>query len=181
MKEFPLAKAYRFLESGPVILLSTFDGRKYNVMTLSYMMIIDDSVPLIAVSMGDWDHSFKTLLSTKECVVSVPADDMLEKTVAIGNCSGDEVDKFETFSLTSVRASCVKAPLIADCPVNLECVIYDDSLVSKYNLIILRVVKAWADRAQFKKIHHNGDGTFFIDGDTFDMRTKMTRWPDYIK
>ncbi|MGE4318243.1 MAG: flavin reductase family protein [Deferribacterales bacterium] len=181
MKSFPLTKAYRFLEPGPVILLTTHDGIRDNVMTLSYMMIIDDNIPLIAVSMGGWDYSFDTLMTRKQCVVCVPADDMLKTVVDIGNCSGADTDKFALFGLTAVKASEVTPPLIAQCPVNLECVVHDDSLADKYNLIILRVVKAWADKTEFKKIHHNGDGTYVIDGETFDMKDRMTRWPDYIK
>jgi len=181
MKEFPLSKVYRFLEPGPVILLSTFNGQKNNVMTLSYTMVIDDSTPLIAVSMGTWDYSYDVLLAERECVVSIPADDMLEKTVDIGNCSGADTDKFSTFGITPKKAAKVKAPLIEECPVNLECVIEDDSLLNRYNLIVLRVVKAWSDGGQFKKIHHNGDGTFTVDSEPIDMKKRMIRWPDYIR
>ncbi|WP_303849738.1 flavin reductase family protein [Seleniivibrio woodruffii] len=180
MKEFPLSKAYRFIEPGPVILLSTFNGQKNNVMTLSYTMVIDDSTPLIAVSMGTWDFSFDILLSERECVVSIPSDNMLEKTVDIGNCTGADTDKFAKFGLTAVKAARVKAPLIKESPVNLECVIEDDSLLGRYNLIILRVVKAWCSQEHFRKIHHNGDGTFTVDSETFDMKSRMTRWPEYI-
>ena len=180
MKEFPLSKAYRFIEPGPVIFLSTFNGKKNNIMSLSYTMVIDDSTPLIAVSMGAWDYSYEILLSARECVISVPAADLLEKAVDIGNCSGADTDKFERFDINTSKASVVNAPLIKECPVNLECIIEDDSLVNKYNLIILRVLKAWVSQKHFKKIHHNGDGTFTVDSDIYDMKSRMTRWPDYI-
>ena len=61
---------------------------------------------------------------------------------------GRDIDKFETFGLTKLPASCVAPPLIADCFANLECKVTDMRLVNKYNLFILEVLKAWIDPAQ---------------------------------
>ena len=72
-------------------------------------------------------------------------------------------------------------PLIAECLANIECRVTDVSLVRKYNLFILKPVKAWIDpeRKERRTIHHNGDGTFVVDGRVLDLRKKMVKWPDF--
>jgi flavin reductase (DIM6/NTAB) family NADH-FMN oxidoreductase RutF len=186
MKELSLSKAYRFLEPGPVVLVTTAYKGSTNIMTMSYYMIIQDGseesgVPLIGCSIGPWDHSFKALRATGECVIAVPTVDLASKVVEIGNCSGDDVNKFDAFGLTPVPAKKVKAPLVAECLANLECRVSDTSLVDKYNLFIFEVVKAWADpeRKEHRMIHHNGDGTFVVDGRTINLKKKMVKWPTY--
>jgi flavin reductase (DIM6/NTAB) family NADH-FMN oxidoreductase RutF len=183
MNELSLSKAYRFLESGPVVLVTTAYKGSTNIMTMSYYMIIQDgSVPLIGCSIGPWDHSFTALCATGECVIAVPTVDLASKVVEIGNCSGDDVDKFDAFGLTPVSAEKVKSPLVDECLANLECRVSDNSLVDKYNLFILEVVKAWTDpeRKERRMIHHNGDGTFVVDGRTINLKKKMVKWPTYV-
>lgn len=184
MKELKLSHAYKFIEPGPVILVVTLDHGRPNLMAMSYHMMIEDGErPLIGCMLGSWDHSFGTLLKTGECVLAVPTVELASKIVKIGNCSGIETDKFKTFGLTSVSAGIVKVPLVDECLANLECRIADTSLVDKYNFIVLEVVKAWIDpeHKERRLIHHNGDGTFAVDGEILDLRDTMVRWADYIQ
>lgn len=182
MNEFPLSRVHRFIEPGPVVLVTTAHNGHNNVMTMSSHMVIDDSRPLLGCSIGPWDHTFTALCATRECVIAVPTVDLISRVVEIGNCSGGDVDKFATFNLTPVPAEKVKPPLVAECFVNLECRVADASLVEKYNLFILEVVKAWIDpkREERRVIHHNGDGTFTVDGETINLKEKMVKWPTYL-
>jgi len=92
-----------------------------------------------------------------------------------GNSSGRAVDKFKKFGLTPRPAESVAPPLIAECFANFECRVVDTSLVDKYNLFILEVVKAWTDpkQKQPKTIHHHGYGNFVVDGKTITLKSKM--------
>jgi flavin reductase (DIM6/NTAB) family NADH-FMN oxidoreductase RutF len=73
MNELSLSKAYRFLEPGPVVLVTTAYEGGTNIITMSYhMMIQDSSVPLIGCGIGPWDHSFTALCATGECVIAMP-------------------------------------------------------------------------------------------------------------
>jgi flavin reductase (DIM6/NTAB) family NADH-FMN oxidoreductase RutF len=95
--------------------------------------------------------------------------------VGIGNSSGRDVQKFEKFILTPLRAKCVAAPLIAECFANLECKVIDTRLVNKYGLFILEMLKAWGAPANgtVKTIHHQGYGRFVIDGKMLNLKSKM--------
>ena len=175
MKNMPLAKVYQLLEPGPVVLVTTVHNGRANVMTQSWHMMIKFEPPQIACIVSNANYSFAALRVTGECVIAIPARKLATKVVAIGNSTGRDLDKFATFRLTKLRAVHVKPPLIAECFANLECQVTDRRLVTKYNLFILEVLKAWIDPAQRnpKTIHHRGYGTFVVDGQTIKLKSRM--------
>jgi flavin reductase (DIM6/NTAB) family NADH-FMN oxidoreductase RutF len=175
MKDLPLSKVYQLLEPGPVVLLTTSHKGRANIMTMSWHTMVEFEPPLIACVVSGADYSFAALRATKECVIAVPAVEMASTVVAIGNCSGRDVEKFERFSLTAAPAARVAPPLVAECFANLECKVADASLVNKYNLFVLEVLKAWIDPAQKhpKTIHHHGNGRFAVDGEMIKLKSRM--------
>jgi flavin reductase (DIM6/NTAB) family NADH-FMN oxidoreductase RutF len=175
MKSLPLSKVYQLLEPGPVVLLTTSHNGRANVMTMSWHMMVDFEPPLIACIVSNRDHSFFALRTTKECVIAIPAVELAEKVVAIGNCSGRDVDKFSAFHLTPKKAEYVSAPLLTECFANIECRVVDTRLVNRYGLFVLEGVKAWIDPKQrdTKTIHHQGLGKFVVDGEMIELKSKM--------
>ena len=175
MKDFPLPKVYQLLEPGPVVLLTTAQRGKANVMTMSWHMMVEFEPPLVACIVSSADFSFAALRATRECVIALPSVELAPKVVKIGNSSGSKVDKFAAFGLTALPAAKVKAPLIDECFANLECKVVDTRLTNKYSLFILEVVKAWHDPKQKKPrtIHHQGNGRFVVDGETIRLASKM--------
>ena len=163
MKQLKISKAFMLLESGPVVLITTNDGKKDNIMTISWTMVLDFT-PVFAITTGEWNYSFTALRQTKECVISIPTVDMLNKVVGIGTCSGADTDKFSKFKLTPVKGRIVKAPLIKECLANIECKVTD--IVKKHNIIVLEGVAAYFDTSRKEKrtVHAVGDGTFIVDG-----------------
>lgn len=181
MQELDLSRAFQLIEPGPVVLVVTSDGDRPNIMTMSWHMVLDFT-PRIACVIGSWDHSQAALRTTGECVLAIPAADMAEAAVDIGNCSGRDTDKFERFGLTRLPAAEVRVPLIAECLANIECLVVDDALVERYDMWVLEGVHAWIDpdRKERRTIHANGDGTFVADGRTLDLRKRMTKWQSII-
>lgn len=173
MKKFRISKAFTLMESGPVVLVTTNDGTKNNIMTISWTMVVEFT-PLFAITTGPWNYSFTALRKTKECVISIPTVDMLDKVIGIGTCSGAETDKFEKFMLTPVKGESVKAPLIRECLANIECKVVD--IVKKHNIVVLEGVAAYFDSSRKVKrtVHAVGDGTFIVDGRKIN-RKKMMR------
>ena len=175
MKELPLSKVYQLIEPGPVVLLTTAHKGRPNVMAMSWHMMVDFEPPLIACVVSSTDHSFAALRATRECVLAIPAVLLAPQVVQVGNTSGRDIDKFEAFGLTPIPAQRVTPPLIAECFANLECTVAETRLVNKYNLFILKVLKAWTDPMQNnpKTIHHHGYGTFVVDSDTMKLKSIM--------
>ena len=100
-------------------------------------------------------YSHQALLESRECVLAVPAFDLAEKVVDIGNCSVDTVKKFERFDLTPIAATTVNAPLARECWANLECRIADDGWSHRCNLLVLEVQRTRVDDTR----QENGSST----------------------
>jgi flavin reductase (DIM6/NTAB) family NADH-FMN oxidoreductase RutF len=171
----PLSRVYRLIEPGPVVLVSTMSGSKANIMTMSWHMMVDFEPPILACVLSSHDYTFAIVRKTKECVINIPTVALAKKVVGCGNTSGRNVDKFKKFGLTPSAATYVHAPLIDECYANLECKVTDTTLVNKYGIFILEVVKAWIDRSQKqpKTIHHQGKGVFAVDGETIKLPSRM--------
>ena len=174
MKDLALSKVYQLLEPGPVDLVTTAHKGHANLMTMSWHMMVEFEPPLIACVVSNANFSFRALRATKECVIAIPALKLAPTVVAIGNCSGQDVDKFKKFGLTTELAERVTPPLVAECFANLECRVINTRLVNAFNIFILEVVKAWIDPAQKnpKTIHHHGYGTFAVDGEMIKLKSK---------
>jgi flavin reductase (DIM6/NTAB) family NADH-FMN oxidoreductase RutF len=175
MVELPLSEVYQLLEPGPVVLLTTAQGGRNNVMTMSWHMMVEFVPPLVACVVSSGDFSFAALVAEHECVIAIPDVVLATIVVKVGNSTGRAMDKFKKFGLTPRLGELVAPPLIAECFANFECRVVDTSLVDKYNLFVLEVVKAWVDPKQKrpKTIHHHGYGNFVVDGKTISLKSKM--------
>jgi len=174
MQEWPLERAFMLIEPGPVVLVTTRNGRKNNIMTISWHMVMDfGSSPRFALLTGAWNYSYEALRKNRECVLAVPTVDLGPKVVSIGDCSGRDTDKFKQFGLTPVKGRKVKAPLIAECLGNIECRVVD--YIEAHRIFILDGVAVWydADRREKRTLHAVGDGHFVVDGRTLDYRKLM--------
>jgi flavin reductase (DIM6/NTAB) family NADH-FMN oxidoreductase RutF len=172
MRQLKLCKAFALMESGPVVLVTTRDGKKDNIMTISWTMVMDFT-PQFAITTGPWNHSFAALRKNRQCVIAIPTVDLLDKVVGIGTCSGADTDKFSKFKLTPVQAKLVRPPLIKECLANIECKVID--IVKKHNIIVLEAIAAYIDtgRSEKRTVHAVGDGTFIVDGRRIDRKKMM--------
>ena len=94
--------------------------------------------------------------------------------------------KWGRFGLEALPAEKVAAPLVGgpDIIANIECVVEDTKMVSKYSMWVLRPVKAWLNPARKpgeggKMFHHRGDGTFVVDGEVLDLKDRMVKWQEF--
>lgn len=172
MRELELGMAFTLLEPGPVVLVTTHDGKKANVMTISWTLVLDFT-PRFAITTGAWNHSWAALRKTRECVIAIPTVDLLDEVVGVGTCSGADTDKFARFGLTAVQGRVVRAPLIRECLAHVECKVVD--IVRRHDIVVLEGVAAWVDpaRKERRTVHAVGDGTFIVDGRKLDRRKLM--------
>ena len=180
MEPLPLGKAFTLLEPGPVVLVTTHDGRKANIVTITWTMVRGFSAEF-AITTGPWNHSYGALRRSKECVLAIPTVDLIDTAVGIGTCSGKDTDKFERFGLTPVSARHVRAPLIAECLANIECRVVD--IIEPHSIVLLEGMAAYFDslRNEKRMLHAVGDGTFIVDGQRIDRREMMrSKLPDGV-
>ena len=112
MRRLNLSRAHALMESGPVVLVTTRDGPKANIMTISRTMVIDFT-PVFAIATGEWNYSFAAWRKSRECGIAIPTVDMLDKVVGIGTCSGTATAWWPMFCLTfDVMATACLARLL---------------------------------------------------------------------
>jgi flavin reductase (DIM6/NTAB) family NADH-FMN oxidoreductase RutF len=179
-KDFPVSDIRRFLEPGPIVLISSAWKGKANIMTLGWHTVMEFSPSLVGCVIASTNVSFEMIRKSRECVINVPSVELVDEVVGIGNCSGNEVDKFERFRLTPVQGAKVTAPLIRECFVNLECRIADWRLINAYNFFILEVLKAHVATAlnNIHTLHYRGKGIFITSGKLVTKRQKFIKWKD---
>ena len=174
-RDFPVDQIRRFMEPGPVVLVSSQHKGETDIMTMGWHMVMEFSPSMIGCFITGANHSFDLIRKSRECVFNVPTSDMIDKIIGIGNCSGAEVDKFDEFELTQFKGKKVKAPLIKECFANFECKLIDTSLINKYSLFVFEVVKAHvATSPRYPKtVHYRGDGVFMESGRNFSRKIQF--------
>lgn len=170
--DFPVADVRRFLEPGPVVLVSSAHKGQRNIMTMGWHMVMMQEPSLVGCFIWDQNDSHEMVRRSKECVINVPTVDLVRAVIGIGNSHGSEVDKFEQFGLTAVEATKVGAPLIAECYASFECKLVDTSAVKRLSLFVFEVVKAHvATSPRYPTtIHYRGDGVFMVSGRNVSYR-----------
>lgn len=177
-----LKKAYRLLNHGPTVLVSSAHGGQRNVMAASWSMPLDFEPPKIAVVIDKRTYTRELVEASGEFALNIPARGLAAATVAVGDCTGRESDKFAQFQLATFAAEKVAAPLLEGCVGWLECkVIPEPHNQDRYDLFIAEVVAAWADPADFRdgrwhqeagrqrSIHYIAGGAFFETGEAFNV------------
>jgi flavin reductase (DIM6/NTAB) family NADH-FMN oxidoreductase RutF len=174
-RDYPLAKVYGLMETGPTVMISTRYRDQVDIMTQSWHTMLEFEPPLIGCVVSNRNFSFSLLKASKECVINIPTVEIADAVVGCGNTSGSDVDKFKEFGLTAVPGKLVGAPLIGECYANLECKVVDTRMVTQYGFFVLEVVKAWIDPKikDARTIHHQGYGTFMVAGERVHLSSKM--------
>ena len=135
-KKVTLAKCHRPIYPTPAALVTSVsvDGRP-NIITLGEVFNISIESPVIlGIAVRPQRYSYELISATGEFVVNLPTTEIADKVTMCGRCSGRRVDKFALTGLTPLPAKFVKAPLIAECPVNVECRVLGITRIGDHDL-----------------------------------------------
>ncbi|MFW9848102.1 MAG: flavin reductase family protein [Candidatus Thorarchaeota archaeon] len=133
------------LVPSPVILLSVKGRDTPNIITLSWAANVCSNPPSVAVGIRPNRHSYELVKEAGEFVVNIPSLDQFEAAKFCGSKSGRDYDKFAECNFTAVQASKVDAPMIAECPINLECKTSQIISVGVHDLFIAEVLAVHID------------------------------------
>jgi flavin reductase (DIM6/NTAB) family NADH-FMN oxidoreductase RutF len=172
-RDFPVSQIRRYLEPGPIVLVSSRWQDEMNIMTMGWHTVMEFTPSLVGCVIAADNHSFELIHRSRECVINLPNTALTDTVVRIGNSSGAEIDKFREFGLTAEPAREVRVPLIRECHANFECRLYDDALVEKYNFFIFEVVRAQVaiSPKHPQTLHYTGDGVFMVSGKIISRRS----------
>ena len=120
----------------PTALITSVDAEgKPNVITLgeAFNLSIRDPV-IVGIAIAPGRYSHELISAQGEFVVNLPPADLLDRVLNCGQVSGREIDKFARFDLTPLPAKEVTPPLIAECPINIECRLLDVQTIGDHDL-----------------------------------------------
>lgn len=184
-----LSKAYRLLNHGPTVLVTTAHGEQRNVMAAAWNMALDFEPPKIAIVIDKITYTRELIEVSGSFAINVPCREQAEMVVKVGSSSGRELlgktpgDKLAAFNLPTFAASHIAAPLLEGCVAWLECkVIPEPHIQNTYDLFLGEVVAAYADERVFsdghwhfeghdelRTIHYIAGGAFFAIGEDFSV------------
>jgi flavin reductase (DIM6/NTAB) family NADH-FMN oxidoreductase RutF len=129
----------------PIVLAGADVQGRPNYATLGDCGIMGINPPLVYVSLHQEHHTTRGIVANETFSVNIPSTKMLAVTDYCGIVSGRDVDKsalFETF-----YGELGNAPMIAECPVNLECRVVQSFTIEQRHIFVGQVVQAHADEA----------------------------------
>jgi flavin reductase (DIM6/NTAB) family NADH-FMN oxidoreductase RutF len=173
---FPVDRIRRFLEPGPVVLVTSRHDGETDVMTMGWHLVMEFVPSLVGCVIARSNRTADLVRASRQCVINLPTASMVDVVSRIGNCSGRDVDKLAAFGLTGRPATKVGAPLIDECHANFECVLHDDRLVDDLDFYVFEVVAAQVARSPKRPetVHYRGDAEFMVSGKTITRRRLFT-------
>lgn len=124
----------------PAVLVSCQGAEtRPNIITVAWAGTIASDPPMLSISVSPLRYSHRIIHETREFVVNLPTERLVWATDWCGVKSGRDHDKFATLGLTAAPAQKVKAPLIAECPVNIECKVTQIVNLGSHDLFIAKV------------------------------------------
>lgn len=138
----------------PVVMVSLADkdGRP-NIITLAWVGTVCTNPPMVSISVRPERYSYPILKETGEFVINLTTKELAFATDYCGVKSGRDVDKFKEMNLTPILASEVKAPMIAESPVNIECKVRQVLPLGSHDMFLADVVAVHADEKYMDENH----------------------------
>lgn len=138
----------------PVVMVSLADrdGRP-NIITLAWVGTVCTNPPMVSISVRLERYSYPILKETGEFVINLTTKELAFATDYCGVKSGRDVDKFKEMGLTPIPASEVKAPMIKESPVNIECKVRQILPLGSHDMFLADVVAVHADEKYMDEKH----------------------------
>jgi flavin reductase (DIM6/NTAB) family NADH-FMN oxidoreductase RutF len=127
----------------PVVLVSCGGGKSPyapNIITVAWAGTICSDPAMLSISVRQERYSHEIICRTQEFVVNVPTAQQAKITDWCGMKSGRDVDKFAETRLTPLPATQVKCPIIADCPLNIECKVVKTIPLGTHDMFLGKIV-----------------------------------------
>lgn len=138
----------------PVVMVSMADKNgKTNIITIAWAGTVCTNPPMVSISVRPERYSYPILKETGEFVINLTTKELAFATDYCGVKSGRDVDKFKEMKLTPLKAKEVKAPLIQESPVNLECRVREILPLGSHHMFLADVIAVHADEKYMDEKH----------------------------
>lgn len=146
-------KSGTFIYPIPAVLVSSGDMEKSNILTVAWTGIINTNPAIVYISVRPERYSYNLIKETGEFAINLTTEALAFVTDWCGVRSGSQYDKFKEMKLTKEKANFIKAPLIKESPVSIECRVIDEKNFGSHTMFTAEVLSIDADE---KYMNENG-------------------------
>lgn len=143
----------------PAVMVSITDGKgKDNIITIAWVGTVCTNPPMVSISVRPERYSYHMIKDTGEFVINLTTEELAFATDFCGVRSGKEIDKFKETGLTKEKAEFVKAPMIKESPVSIECRVTEIKELGSHHMFLAKVLAVHADETYMdenNKFHLN--------------------------
>ena len=130
----------------PAVLVSCgATPEEYNVLTVAWTGTICSDPAMCYISVRKERYSYEILCKNREFVINLTTKELAFATDWCGVRSGKNFRKFEEMHLTPGESKMVKAPIIQEAPLSIECKVKEIVPLGSHDMFVAEVVNVQAD------------------------------------
>jgi flavin reductase (DIM6/NTAB) family NADH-FMN oxidoreductase RutF len=118
---------------------------QYNIITIAWTGTISSDPPMCYISVRPGRHSYNIIKNSGEFVINLTTENLARQTDWCGCRSGRKFNKWKEMNLTPGKSKCVKAPIIVESPVNIECRVEQLIDLGAHHMFIAKVLNIQVD------------------------------------
>ncbi len=163
----------------PPVMVSCRLGEKDNIFTAAWTGTINTRPPKTYVSIRDSRFSHNIIKESGVFVINLTPASLVGAADYCGTYTGAKVDKFKECALTKEEATLIDAPMIAECPVSIECKVFDVIPLGSHDMFLADIVAVNVSEKLFDiegKIHmERADLAAFLHGTYYTLGEKLEK------
>lgn len=166
----------------PAVLVSCgSEPSEYNVLTVAWVGTLCTNPPMCYISVRPERYSYPIIQKNMEFVINLTTKDMAYATDWCGVRSGKDYNKFEEMKLTPGKAEVVKAPIVEESPVSIECRVKEIIPLGSHHMFVAEVVNVQADDCYLDKDSGrfelaSADPLVYLHGGYFELGEKIGKF-----
>ncbi len=138
-------KGGAMLSPNPPTMVSCGDGETTNIITIAWTGIMCTKPAIAYIAVRPTRYSYDIIDKTGEFVINLVPSTLAKECDLCGVKSGSEVNKWELCNLHEQKATAVKAPMIEECPVSIECKVREKLALGSHDVFIADILAVNVD------------------------------------
>lgn len=174
-------KGGNMLNPVPAVMVSVADKNgKSNIITVAWAGTVCTNPPMVSISVRPERYSYHMIEETGEFVINLTTEELVKACDFCGVKSGRDIDKFKELGLTELSMQHVRAPGIAESPVNMECRVRSRQELGSHTMFVADVLGVTVDEKYMDetgKFHINETGlVVYSHGEYFALGEKLGKF-----
>lgn len=170
----------------PAVMVSVTDGNgNDNIITVAWVGTVCTNPAMVSISVRPERHSYDMIHTTGEFVINLTTEKLAYATDYCGVRSGKDIDKFKEMKLTKEQASFVKAPMIGESPVNIECKVKSVEELGSHHMFLAEVLAVHADEAYMDETGkfdlNSANPLIYSHGEYYSIGNKLGKFGYSVK